>query len=271
MDPTKVPPENLSDVPAAVRLERLRERLLPPPPKWMQRRPLVAPVILALNVVVFLLWQLALRSSPPVAPWGPDAVSAPTLLLVLERGFWTSAVHLLHGRVWTLLTAAFSHMDILHLALNMMVLWGFGGLLERLLGRARFTALYLTAAVFSSVSHCVVSTLLMSQPSKAALGASGALSAVVLVYALLFPRHRILLFGVIPLPALTAALLFVGLDLWGLVAQARGGGLPIGHGAHLGGALIGFVWWALDLRRRDLGLRRPGPPTPPRDSLTGRR
>lgn len=271
MDVTKLPPEGLSEIPAEVRLERLRERLLPPPPAWMRRRPVVMPVILGLNVVVFLLWQLALRSSPPVAPWGPDALSAPPLLLALERSFWTSAVHLLHGRAWTLLTSAFSHMDILHLALNMMVLWGFGGILERLLGRARFTALYLTAAVFASLSHCVVSTLLMSQPAKAALGASGALSAVVLVYALLFPRHRILLFGVIPLPALTAALLFVALDLWGLAAQARGGGLPIGHGAHLGGTLMGFLWWAFDLRRRDLGLRRPGPPAPPPDRVPGAR
>ena len=237
----------------------------------MRRRPVVVPVVLALNVGVFLLWQLALRTAHPVAPWGPDAASAPQLLVVLERTFWTSAVHLLHGRWWTLLSAAFSHMDLWHLALNMLVLWGFGGLLERLLGRARFTALYLTAAVFSSLSHCVVSAFLIDQPGKAALGASGALSAVVLVYALLFPRHRILLFGVIPLPALTAALLFVALDLWGLAAQARGGGLPIGHGAHLGGALLGFLWWAVDLRRRKLVKPQSGPPAPPTGWVPGRR
>jgi membrane associated rhomboid family serine protease len=227
----------------------------------MRRKPVVVPVLLLLNGLVFLAWQVALRMGHPVAPWGPDATTAPPLLIALERSFWTSAVHLVHGRIWTLLLSAFSHMELWHLAINMIVLWSFGGLIERLLGRGRLIALYLTAAVFSSLSHCAVSALLIGQPAKAALGASGALSAVVLVYALLFPRHRILLFGVIPLPALTAALLFVGLDLWGLVAQARGGGLPIGHGAHLGGALLGFLWWAVALRRRGLGTRGPGPPS----------
>ena len=37
-------------------------------------------------------------------------------------------------------------------------------------------------------------------------------------------------------------LLLVGFDVWGLVSQADGGGLPIGHGAHLGGALFGALW-----------------------------
>ena len=41
--------------------------------------------------------------------------------------------------------------------------------------------------------------------------------------------------GIVPVPALAGVLAFVGLDLWGLIAQGRGGGLPIGHGAHLGG------------------------------------
>jgi len=66
----------------------------------------------------------------------------------------------------------------------------------------------------------------------------------------LFPKERLLFFFLIPLPAMIAALIFVGLDLWGLSAQAHGGGLPIGHGAHLGGAFAGILYYFLFLRRR---------------------
>jgi membrane associated rhomboid family serine protease len=70
-----------------------------------------------------------------------------------------------------------------------------------------------------------------------------------MLFALMFPRQIILLFYIIPLPAIFGALGFVALDLWGLSAQAHGGGLPIGHGAHLGGALTGAVFYFLFLRR----------------------
>ena len=42
---------------------------------------------------------------------------------------------------------------------------------------------------------------------------------------------------------MVGAILFVGLDVWGVIAQAGGGGLPIGHGAHLGGALAGLIYY----------------------------
>ena len=46
------------------------------------------------------------------------------------------------------------------------------------------------------------------------------------------------------------ALMFVAIDVWGLVAQTKGGALPIGHGAHLGGALCGALFWFFYLRGR---------------------
>jgi membrane associated rhomboid family serine protease len=70
------------------------------------------------------------------------------------------------------------------------------------------------------------------------------------LFALLYPREKLLLFGIIPLPAMFGALAFVGLDVWGVVAQAQGGGLPIGHGAHLGGALTGLLYYLFVLRPR---------------------
>jgi membrane associated rhomboid family serine protease len=216
----------------------------------MHRRLIALPVIVGINAVVFLLWQLTIKGSG--------------LYAFMAKYFVVSTHRLEHGFWWTLITAAFSHQELWHLALNMFVLWSFGNVLERLLGARVFVAFYLAAAVFSSASHCFVSSVLMGDDRIAALGASGAVSAVLIAFALLFPKHKILLFAVIPVPAIAGALLFVAMDLWGLMAQTRGAALPIGHGAHLGGALCGFVFWAIYLRQRfqverlEARSRRPG-------------
>jgi rhomboid-like protein len=131
----------------------------------------------------------------------------------------------------------------LHIFLNMFVLNSFGPILETILGWKAFLTLYLVSGIFASISHILVSTFLLGAPDLPVLGASGAISALILVFSLMFPREKILLFGIVPMPALGGALLFIGLDIWGLVAQAEGGGLPIGHGAHLGGALAGTVFF----------------------------
>jgi membrane associated rhomboid family serine protease len=211
----------------------------------MDRRLVAVPVIIAVNVLVFLAWQAAEYD--------------PTLAQVMTTNFLVSSTHLSHGIIWTLLTSAFSHIELWHIAVNMFVLWSFGSLLERMWGTKTFVVFYLVAAVVASASHCFVSTIVVGDPSIPALGASGAVSGLLLAFALLFPEHRILVFGIVPMPALVAALAFVAIDVWGLVAQSRGGGLPIGHGAHLGGALCGLLFWASYLRTRF--QRRPAAET----------
>jgi membrane associated rhomboid family serine protease len=211
----------------------------PPPqaaPHWTRRRLVAVPVIVALNAVVFFAWQLAVHGSD--------------LWAFLATNFLVSTHRLQQGMWWTLVNAAFSHMELWHLLLNMVVLWSFGSVLERLWGIRVFVPFYLAAAVVSSASHCLVSTLLIGDDTIAALGASGAVSALLLAFALSFPKHKILVFAVIPVPALAGALFFVALDVWGLIVQGRGVMLPIGHGAHLGGALCGAVFYAVYLRSR---------------------
>jgi membrane associated rhomboid family serine protease len=200
------------------------------------RRPVLVPLIIVINVGVFLMWG-SLGDSP-----------------FMRDNFLVSWESLAQGRYWTLVTSEFSHNLFIHIFINMFVLNSFGPLLEQVLGRGRFLFFYLLAAVVASLSHSVASAFVLHQPEMPALGASGAIAGLILVFSLIFPREKILLFGIIPLPAIWGALVFVGLDLWGLVAQAEGGGLPIGHGAHLGGAFAGIVYYMFYLRPR---LRRP--------------
>jgi len=90
----------------------------------------------------------------------------------------------------------------------------------------------------------------MNQPYLPALGASGAISGVIMLFSLMYPHEKLMLLGFIPMPAMFGAVLFVGLDLWGLIAQTQGSDLPIGHGAHLGGALYGAVYYVAFMRNK---------------------
>lgn len=207
--------------------------------------------LLVLNGAVFAAW-LYLGQSP-----------------FMIENFLISADALAAGRWWTLLTSEFSHLLFIHFFLNMYVLATFGPIVEATVGARRFIMFYLTAAIVASLGHAAVSAFLLGHPELPALGASGAISGVILLFAFLYPEARLLLLGIIPMPALVGAAVFVGLDVVGLIAQTEGGGLPIGHGAHLGGALTGTLYYLLVIR--PLLVRRSTGPTDFGDVATWRR
>jgi membrane associated rhomboid family serine protease len=190
----------------------------------------VAFLFLAINVVVFLAWTW-LGQHP-----------------FMVANFLVSYDAIAEGRWWTLISSEFSHILFLHFFLNMYVLTTFGVIVESVIGSVRFFVFYLAAGVIASLSHAAVSAYVIGNPSGAALGASGALSGVIIVFSLLLPQARLLFLGLIPMPAIVGAAVFVGLDLVGLFFQAQGGGLPIGHGAHLGGAAVGALYYVLAVR-----------------------
>ena len=198
------------------------------------------PFIIILNTIIFLLWIFA----------DDTGVSSH----FMRTHFLVSWSGLNEGRIWTLVSSAFSHNLFWHFLLNMFVLNSFGGIVEDVLGFKKFVVFYFIAAVVSSLSHSLVSEWIMGEQHLPALGASGAISGVILIFSLAFPKEKILIMGLLPVPAFFGALLFIGLDIWGLVAQAGGGGLPIGHGAHLGGAFTGILYYFFSLRKNKLQL-----------------
>jgi membrane associated rhomboid family serine protease len=191
---------------------------------------------LVINILVFVSWKMG-------GTWGFD-------LEFMAKNFLVSWSSLAGGRPWTLITSVFSHNMFFHLFMNMYVLSSFGPVIQQVLGRWRFFLFYMIAGVVSSFSHAFVSAWLLHEPNLPALGASGAISGIIMLFCLLFPKEKIVIL-VFPIRAIWGAVLFVSLDFWGLSAQAGGGGLPIGHGAHLGGALCGALYYGfLVLRRR---------------------
>lgn len=190
-------------------------------------RPVVVISIIKLNMLIFVLWILS-------AFMGSE---------FMIRNFLVSWSSLESGRYWTLITSVFSHNMFFHIFINMYVFFGFGTVLETVMGSRKFLIFYLISGIIASLSHCIVSLLLLNEPSLPALGASGAVSGVILLFSLMFPEEKILLLGIIPIPALLASVLIIALDIWGLIEQTQGGSLPIGHGAHLGGALVGLLYY----------------------------
>jgi membrane associated rhomboid family serine protease len=181
-------------------------------------------IIIILNAIVFFMWMII-----------------DTQFMI--NNFLVSTDSLLEGRVWTLITSVFSHNLPFHLLINMLVFYSFGRVLENILGAKRLLSLFLIAGIAGSFSHCLTSTLMLNNSSLPALGASGAVSGILVVFSFMFPKQLIYVFGFIPIPAMVGTIIFVGIDLVGLFTQAAGSSVPIGHGAHLGGALAGFIYF----------------------------
>ncbi|MAP96098.1 MAG: rhomboid family intramembrane serine protease [Ponticaulis sp.] len=141
------------------------------------------------------------------------------------------------GEIWRVLTAGFLHVDFMHLLFNMFTLFFFGPVLEspRLLGRSRFLILYFVALL---VGNLWAFAAHFNDLNYAAVGASGAVSGVMVSVSLFVPFMMILIMGIIPVPAILFAVLFIG---YSILAPYWGMGPSIGHEAHLGGAIAGLV------------------------------
>jgi membrane associated rhomboid family serine protease len=183
--------------------------------------------LVALNVAVFALWHTLGRS---------DAGEA-----FMARQFLVSVESV--RRPWTLVLAELSHLDPAHLLFNMVALWSFGRVVEAALGGRRLFSLYLVGGAIASLGHVLYG--LVMDTSAPALGASGAVSAIAVVFAAMFPRARLYVNFLIPLPAAVAVGLFLLIDLFG-VLNPRGD--MIAHAAHLGGAAYGAIYWLVAVR-----------------------
>jgi membrane associated rhomboid family serine protease len=137
-----------------------------------------------------------------------------------------------------LLTHGFIHADWQHLLFNMITLYFFGGLVERLfvpyIGVTGFVLFYLSAILVA-----ILPTYLRHRHDShyRSLGASGAVSAVLFAFILVQPWALIFVFFV-PMPAILYAVLYVGYSIW----MDRRGGDNINHSAHLWGAGYGVLF-----------------------------
>ena len=135
---------------------------------------------------------------------------------------------------YRILTHGFVHADGMHLAINLFVLWEFGSVVEMEFG-AGFPFLYFGAIIAASIPAIVKHKNNISYNS---LGASGAVSAVLMAFIVAHPSHTLLLFFVIPIPAILAGLLFFIFER----SMQKRGGTGIAHDAHIYGAGFGLIY-----------------------------
>ena len=138
---------------------------------------------------------------------------------------------------WQLVTYAFLHAGITHLAFNMYGLWMFGSEIEKLLGRREFLKLYFTSVLFAGILQLLVTSL--SGHVYPTVGASGGVFGLLIAYGMCFPnRVIVLLIPPIPLPAWLFVILYAGIELTLGVTGTQAG---VAHFAHLGGMIGGYI------------------------------
>ncbi|GAA4018519.1 rhomboid family intramembrane serine protease [Hymenobacter fastidiosus] len=153
-------------------------------------------------------------------------------------------------RPWTLLTYSFIHFDFFHILFNLLNLYWFGTLVREYLGDRRLVSLYVLGALAGAALYLLAFNLLpVFRDAPAILyGASAGVTAVILAAATLLPDYTfsIIFIGPVRIKYIAAVVVLVS------VAGINGGNAG-GEIAHLGGALLGFVFIKQIQAGRDLG------------------
>jgi len=152
-------------------------------------------------------------------------------LMVLQWGSMVPALAFGQGQLWRALTYLFIHGGLWHLFFNMLALWMFGIELEQRWGMRRFLVFY----ALGGIGAAALSAIWWNTPI---IGASGAILALLTMYAYYYPDRQILLFFILPVPMRAAVFIFGIISL--LAAAQPGGG--IAHLAHLGGIPTGLAY-----------------------------
>ena len=141
--------------------------------------------------------------------------------------------------IWQFFTYMFLHGGVWHLAINMFILWMFGKELEVMWGEKNFLRYYLACGVGGGI----ITYLFTMNSMVITIGASGAIFGILVAYAVIFPERSVTLllffFFPITMKAKHLVMIFAGIELLQCISGAQDG---IGHFAHLGGALIGYIY-----------------------------
>jgi membrane associated rhomboid family serine protease len=177
------------------------------------------------------------------------------------EAFWLDVTAVLHGQVWRLLTYAFLHDPTtwMHVVFNMLFLWWFGSDVEELYGTREFLTFYLVAAFVGGVFFVIANQLGIR--GEVCLGASGAVTAAMVLCACHFPYRVIYLFFFLPIPIWVFILIQLAPDAYQFLIALRHSDATTGHTAvavHLAGAAFAFVYYQRNWRLSPLWTQLRG-------------
>jgi membrane associated rhomboid family serine protease len=230
--------------------------------------------LIGINIVVYILEFLTRYQEPGGFEFGQGYI--PWRYPLLDY-FTLDTEAVAHGQVWRLLTYAFLHApeSLSHILFNMLFLWWFGSDIEDLYGPKEFLAFYLLSAFIGGLAFQLGWMLHLTPGARLCLGASGAVTAVLVVCACHFPTRVIYLFLILPIPIWLFVLFSVAQDLFGFLGGNHG---ETAYTVHLGGAAFGFLYHRMNWRvmnwlpsfslgqrqrgRPNLRIHDPDPPSP---------
>jgi membrane associated rhomboid family serine protease len=145
------------------------------------------------------------------------------------------------GFIWQIFTYMFLHGGLFHILFNMFMLWMFGCDIERSWGTKEFLRYYFITGVGAGFF-----TFFLSFNSHIpTIGASGAIFGILVAFAMMFPDRPIYLYFLFPIKAKYLVMFFAVIEFLASFSHTSDG---IGHFAHLGGMVIGYIYIKSDWR-----------------------
>jgi membrane associated rhomboid family serine protease len=154
-------------------------------------------------------------------------------------------------QAWRMVTYMFVHAihnNFFHILLNMLLLWMFGSPVVETMGERKFWWFYFSSGVFAGI--CTLVYYSITGHPTTVIGASGALFALMVAFAVFFPTTQILILFLFPVQARYAVLIFGAVELLSITANDPND--PIAHATHLGGALFAWAYFKLEGRGVEL-------------------
>ena len=212
--------------------------------------------LVILNAAIFLLELLLTREGPLPGQkvyWFRD-------ILAVEPGVLTQP-----WLWWKLVTYGFAHdpRSLGHVFWNMFGLWIFGRDVETIYGRKELLRIYLTTVLLGGLVWCLREYFFVQSDGRTILiGASGAVTAIVLLFVFHYPKRTIMLMFVLPVPAWVVGLMIIGGNILMLLQSQND--VSIAFDVHLVGAAFAIAYyrfgWNLGHMMPSFGGLRGGVP-----------
>ncbi|KAF8164933.1 hypothetical protein B0H34DRAFT_217393 [Crassisporium funariophilum] len=188
--------------------------------------------IIGINSLVFMMWFMAREK------YKQDR--DPGAIFWMGKNFTTSWDNLASGRLWTPLTACFSHRDWAHILFNGFTFFFMAKPVLQLLGSRQFMFLYLGGLIssFSSIAYAKMT----HKQDYSSHGASGAIYSIVSLLACVAPTMTFQLYGIIPVPAWLLVTGVFSYDLYSTISNKSGTTDTVGH---VGGLMAGIGYFVI--------------------------
>lgn len=201
--------------------------------------------LLGINIAVYLLISIA---GIFTFLFGLDTIAVPGKTSLVEYVgneylALPASLHRLLWRVWTPITYMFVHFGFWHILANMLWLYFMGQIFLMVFNNKQLVGTYilggLSGALLFILSYNIFPVFSNVVEGASCVGASAAVTAIVIAICVMRPNMEIRIFGIIPMSLKWLGILYVVFDLFQITGSNSGG-----HIAHLGGAIFGalFAW-----------------------------